>query len=317
MKGKRPSVTLSIYEIRLRDKRQTEKYYNLDDFCNGADFFKFIHSVVGNWSNLGRDNKTIIVNPDTQKAINLVDDTLKIAGRTLSAIVKTGDYGVSSEITDVNTGELKYEKTPDDADMMPFFVLFYIPENRKSAIMISQRYKQYGATSVIADSIRWEFSKQFPGQHMEIAALQSAILSDKFITGGNLKKITFKSFNPKVLNDVSVMSKLDPNDYILEYSIVSKRGKKIPNRLLNIFRRSVDSGKSVSDLIKIPYYDYNEIALELSMNGHRRTLKATDIDNLGSFFDITYDVDFDNKGFPTYDSILRVAKDVLDDIKQS
>lgn len=313
--GNKPSVTLSVYEIRLRKMHQKDEYYPLDDFCNGNDFLKFLQYIVANWAYEPDEEKTIVVDENKQKMVRLVPNTLKPTGRVLCSLVETGDYGVISDIIDVKTGALKYTKTKDDADVLPFFMMFYVPKNMTSAIMISQRFKQFGATSIVLDTIKNEFRDRFPHTFMEISSLKSPFLSDKFMTGGKLKKISFRCFDSRVLSTLPAMQNLNPDNYTLEYSIVSRRGKSIPNNILNIFRNNTDGSKRISDLIKIPYYDYNEVAFEMNLNGHNRTLKATDIESLGSFFDITEDVESDDKGLPTYNSVRRIALSILEDIK--
>ncbi len=311
------SITLAVYEIRLRRIYQMEEYYSLDDFCNGNDFLNFVQKNIANWEYNPREEKSIVLDEKKQKMIMLVPDSLKLMGRTVCALVETGDYGFESNIKDITTGKIKYTKTKNDADVLPFFIMFYIPQDMTSAIMISQRYRQYGATSIVVDTIKKKFKEDFPDSLIEISALKSTKLSDKFMTGGNLKKLSFKCFDSKILNTLPAMQNMNPADYTLEYSIVSKRGRSIPNSLLNIFRNNAAGSKKISELIKIPYYDYNEVTFEINMNGHTRTLRATDLESLGSFFDITNDIQTDTYGFPTYDSVRKAALSILDDIKQS
>lgn len=312
-----PSVTLSVYEIKLRKPRQKEEYYKVNDFCNGTDLLTFLQTTIANWAYLPSKDKAIVVDKDKQKVVRLVPKTMKILGRNVMSMIETGDYGVISNIIDTETGETKYTKRAQDADVLPFFIMFYVPENRSSAIMISQRYKQFGATSIVIDSVRKEFMAKHPDVFMEIDSLKSATLSDKYLSSGRLKRITFKCFDSKILNSSMNIEALNSNEYTLEYSIVSRRGKMIPATLLNMFRPNRDSSKSVAQLIKIPYYEYNEISFDLSLNGHNRTLKASDIESLGSFFDITKDVEMGENRLPTYDSIQKVALDILNDIKNS
>lgn len=309
------SVTLSIYEIRLRKEYKKEEYYSVDDFCNGTDLLKFVHEVIANWEySPNKDERHIVLDEEKQKMIMLVPGSLKLTGRTICSLIETGDYGIESKIKDINTGEVKYEKTKTDADVLPFFIMFYIPKGSTTAIMISQRFRQYGATSIVADTIKKKFKEKFPDSIMEIFALRSTTLSDQFMTGGKLKKISFKCFDPKMIGTDSIIHNMNPEDYTLEYNIVSKRGKSIPCSILNIFRTNIDKSREISKLIEIPYYDYDEVTFEMNMNGHSRTLRATDLESLGSFFDITDDIQMNSYGLPTYESIRTAAMSILSDI---
>lgn len=289
----------------------------MNDFSNGTDFLKFVETTIANWAYKPAKDKSIVLDEDKQKVVRLIPGTMKILGRHVLSMIETGDYGEISNIIDTDTGEVKYIKTEKDADVLPFFIMFYVPENAKSALMISQRYKQFGATSIVLDTIKKEFRTKFPHVQMEISSLKSTALSNRFLSSGNLKKITFKCFNPRVLSGFPNIEGLNANEYTLEYSIVSKRGKKIPGSILNLFRKNVDASKTISHLIEIPYYEYNDVAFDLRLNGHYRTLKASDIESLGSFFDISDDVEFGDNRLPTYASIQKIAMSILDDIKES
>ena len=45
-----PSVTLAIYEIRLRKPHKKEDYYSVSDFDYGSDLLKFLHETIANWA---------------------------------------------------------------------------------------------------------------------------------------------------------------------------------------------------------------------------------------------------------------------------
>lgn len=49
----------------------------------------------------------------------ILDDQGRIQATVLSGVVKTGEYGISSELIDINTGDV-YNKSIDQADIMPF-----------------------------------------------------------------------------------------------------------------------------------------------------------------------------------------------------
>ena len=312
------SVTLSLYEIRLRKPRQRVDYYKLNDFDRGHDFLNFLQSVIANWAYVPSGSKVIVNDEEKQKIVRLVPNTLKLFGRQITSLVETGDYGTISNIIDSVTGEVKYKKRAQDADVLPFFIMFYIPQDMTSAIMISQRFKEFGATSIVIDTIKKEFKEKHPTVQMEFSALKSTTLSDKYLSSGKLKKISFKCFDSKVLNSsLNNIEGLNTNDYTLEYNIIPKRGKSIPSPIINMFRLNRDNSKSISQLIKIPYYDYDDVSFDLNLNGHNRTLKASDIESLGSFFDITNDIITGADGLPTYESIKKVAESILDDIKNS
>ena len=75
------SVTLSLYEIRLRKPRQRVDYYKLNDFDRGHDFLNFLQSVIANWAYVPSGSKVIVNDEEKQKIVRLVPNTLKLFGR--------------------------------------------------------------------------------------------------------------------------------------------------------------------------------------------------------------------------------------------
>lgn len=97
--------------------------------------------------------------------------------------------------------------------------MFYVPQDMTSAIMISQRFKQFGATSIVYDTIKKEFKAQHPTVQMEFSALKSTTLSDKYLSSGKLMKISFKCFDSKVLNSsLSNIEGFNTDEYTFEYT---------------------------------------------------------------------------------------------------
>lgn len=64
--------------------------------------------------------------------------------KVLYGRVKTGEYGIESELVDVQTGTIT-NKTQNQADMMPFGFCLAVPDGRiNSAVLILQTMGVYG-----------------------------------------------------------------------------------------------------------------------------------------------------------------------------
>ena len=73
----------------------------------------------------------------------LLDNQGRLQGNVLSGVVKTGEYGISSELIDINTGDI-YNRSIDQADIMPFGFCIIVPAgNVNTCVVVMQNLGQY------------------------------------------------------------------------------------------------------------------------------------------------------------------------------
>jgi hypothetical protein len=102
----------------------------------------------------------------------------------------------------------------------------------------------------------------------------------------------------------------------VEYSIVAKRHSDLPmlNRLL---RRLADKDRGKLHILEPKGFHNSQVLVEVELNGHTRTINIKDVNKIRAYFDITDEVSFGRDGHPTFRSMLRESRELINDIWRS
>ena len=93
------------------------------------------------------------------------------------------------------------------------------------------------------------------------------------------------------------------------------RVKHGSNLLLAESIKDIVSGrKPVNEFVQIRGFNYDTIKAEFDVGGKQRTIDFTDQGAFHSDYDVTKKVQDPEKGYPTFDSIYPVAREIVIDI---
>lgn len=216
--------------------------------------------------------------------------------------VKTGKYGVTSEIVSSQTGMVNHQKNEDEADVMPFFICIAIPINESTrGVIITQNNGKYGVKTIFSSSFeqicreneyKFRMNNIVPAEYIE-----------RFIEGGVLKKVRFIRHN--IPNDRAERIGLNRgmngnNVYHDEYIIHKPVG--FMQRNGHRIREFINGQRGVNEIVEIGGFEYNNLKLEFSLGGREKTLNLTNLDKVVATEDIGNDVIL-NGGHPTTESI--------------
>ena len=102
----------------------------------------------------------VAVDGRTQKLIRV--NQVNLQNRSLSGIVETGEYGYEAEIYNVQMGNVAYQRTINDAEMMPFYFLTGLPVQSTVGVLMFQRRSQYGISTVFQQDFEPYFEAMCP-----------------------------------------------------------------------------------------------------------------------------------------------------------
>jgi len=310
------AITISAYEIGIRPLGDKETRIELQDFDNGTDLFHFLRDYIGSWTENSEEELELIDNEVKKKVIRLSPGTLSPFGREVSGILESGGYGYEADIIDRTTGERVHEKGLDHAEMIPFYFQIIIPSQGQSGILLLQRFKQFGVYSVFKDAIKRKFSQEHNDHRLELTPLVSDEIIDDFVNNGRLNKITFKKLNltPEIIQQGEKGSSFDENSGRIEYSIIASRGNNLPllHKVRNSFRMGVTN---YNNIFNVSDFEFDNIAVNVTLNGHTRTMDLSSLANVGAFFDISNEVIMDeDRGHPNLDSIREIVRGIQEDL---
>ena len=113
--------------------------------------------------------------------------------RQLFGIIETGEYGYESELYNVGTGNISYKRRIEDAEMLPFYFMIYLPQHANEGILLLQRFKQFGIRTIFEKDVnRYIKDLSYPLK-LEINPLVPRQLVEKYLKG-RIVKLRFIRF---------------------------------------------------------------------------------------------------------------------------
>jgi hypothetical protein len=193
-------VKLESYTIRIRTlistelegakrKKNKKQYEPLDSFGDNHSLINFIVNFLDSIKDLSVDEAQ-------QRTLQTVDKGLIYSNMSegiYSGLLESGTFGVASKGRNIDTGEITYNKTVRDSDMMPHFFLFYMPPNSKYGALILQRFGNHGISSIFRSKLKTEISKQFNGYYAEIDDLIPIEIIKNYLKNGDISELIFRN----------------------------------------------------------------------------------------------------------------------------
>lgn len=103
----------------------------------------------------------------------------------------------------------------------------------------------------------------------------------------------------------------EEKDFYIEFVVRAKRNKSLP--FLPKLNKIVKGVEQLSELIEIPEFDYEKVKVGIDIGGKRRTLDLSNQQGFRAYYDITNEVAKKRDGHPTFESIDKLAKALLND----
>jgi len=301
-----PTVFLSSYTVRLID-RSTGQMLPIGNFLQGADLLAIFNQYLASLrANLSHDS-------EAQKLLSVLRYSTK--GRNVSGIVETGDYGYESTLYDVQSHSIAHHRTVNEAEMLPFYFIIKLPQQEDEGILLLQRFGQFGIKSTFCDNFIDYFELYYPQIALVIYPLVPLDLITEYLTKGRVTKIRFIKFSiPSDMADF-IEHGHDEEDGQVEFVIKARRNGRIPivDRLLDLVQRRGE----VRSFYEIRDFEYDNVKVEIYINGRRRTIDLSHLERLKTYYDITEDIEIGTTGHPVFESIHEVASGLLNDLSTS
>ena len=294
--------SLTPYTLRIRDT-VSGTYLPLGNLSEHQDllqlFTEYLHDRMANYS----------FSPTSQKLLRVVQYSSQ--ARVVSGVVETGEYGFEADLYNIQTSSVSYQRTVDDAEMMPFYFMANLPRQQDEGILILQRTSQYGIRTVFLQDLAKHIKEIDATKHIEINPLVPADLLSQYLKDGRLTKVRLIRF--MLPSDMAVAydsgGHREEFGYV-EYSINARRNQTLPfvGRMLDVIAHN----REINQMTELQGYDYDTVKVELELGGSRRTLDLSNINKLRAHYDISDDVDVGANGHPIFASIDKAAHDLMD-----
>lgn len=303
-------IKLETYTLRIRTMRQKDSYDPLESFGENKSFsdfiFKFLDEIKSEMS----------VNDKQQRTLQAEKIGIKYFNKNngiYSGLIESGIFGVASKGVNVDTGETAYTKTTRDADLMPYFFMFYIPNHSKVGALALQRFGGSGISSIFRTKLTTIFNKLGEGSILEINNLIPIQVIKDFIKHGDISELIFRNnMLPSTVEDYLKNKNLK----LKEASIHLKVEK---NYFLNDdLLKWIDNQDSVFiDIPALKEFGFSDYMLSVMVKkgGSPREIDFTDMMRMRPYYDIHDEVEKDlDTNYPLFESINPIAIQLIKDI---
>lgn len=303
-------ISLVIYGLSVLNSKNERVY--LDKVINEKSLLSIVEDYI---------NRNILqYSRDTSKETLFQFEKVEIeieknsedqeACRFLYGRVKTGEYGIESELVDVQTGIIT-NKTSSQADMMPFGFCIAVPSGKvNSAIIILQTMGIYGMKVSLQRHLEKCLADQSPELSLLLRAVAPKEYIDRYFKHGVLKKIRMIRY--EIPED-------EANRLEINYGVKQTKEERIIHKPLGFMERKrkmfeewFSGQRSYTNLIEIEGFDYDELKLEFSLGNTAKTFNLKDMNSLVVNEDITKQVS-QKGGHPVYDSLKPIMKKTAKD----
>lgn len=225
--------------------------------------------------------------------------------------LKTGEYGVESEIVNKNTGKVTHRVSTDEAKVLPFDFCISVgsgtgEDGNHRGVVILQTNGVYGIKTVFENRLKQYIQSIDHTLVLNFGMIYPKTYLNNFIKNGKLKKIELYKYD--IPNDTA--NRVGMNNG-------SKRSKQILTIVNPIgflqrkaiqLKECIDGQRLYSSIIEIPDFDYDDLKLEFSLGNNTKKFSLKNLDKVVISNDITESVIL-NGGNPVKDSIIPILFD--------
>lgn len=278
-------------------------YPNLGSLNGGkTDAFFFMKNWIEELQDKG------MINPkDKTISIQFKDFVFDLNNRTIYGWLFTGDYGVANTIYNVKDGKHAYDKTVDNAEMIPHFVYLVVPKNSNKGLVLLHSVKNSGVKTIFTEMINVECEKKIKGRRFQVnpAPYDKALAIWRKAIAKEIKAV------PKTIPS-------DIADKINRISVNAETVVTIKPPIRGNFGMWSDfekKGTPQAELLEVLEGSYDNITATLTSGGKTRKIRiGTNLTNEICIIEAPDDLELQD-GNPKLASILKWCKDIQADFK--
>ncbi len=307
-------ILLSTYTIRIKDSLNNEQL--LGSFNGSNDFYQivleYLDVILKNVNEYSSED-------DSEGKLHLTLEAMPIADpveRSIYGYFSSGVSGENYKIKDLSTQKSVFnvDRTKHGAFRNVFFY-FVLPSGKKTGSLVLQRKSKFGVKTVVAKTLnKFIKGKGFTKYKIEVNNVLHGKVYNKMMDTGVLKKVEF--IRKRIPADIEIYYKnneeLETVKGTFKTSMLSASG--LPSKFKHFIHKLYSSPNR--ERIEIPGVsdNFDEIEFELELNGKKKTFYIQKRSKVQPDVDVTTDLAYDNEGIPTSESLVKQAKELINDI---
>jgi hypothetical protein len=301
------TIQLSTYVLQFKD-RETGEFIELNNIL-GNDFLDLFQEYLDDRSSEAHDD-------EERQQLLRCDQYERADDRTIAGIFESGEYGFAADLYNVVNQATAYHREPSDAELLPFYFLVSVPDNEQRAVLVLQRFRQYGVRSAMWSDLVDYMQSYRQDFVISLEPLVPAGVVEQIQESEDIKSVRFIKFSlpSDIADELDPEHQLEEEDGVLELTVKANRGSHLPaiTKVTDWLR----GGRELGEVIQLQGVEYDQVKVQVDIAGKTRTVDISDFGRIRGQIDVTGQVDVDASGHPTYDSIDEAARDILEDMQQ-
>lgn len=299
-------VKLSVYGMQI--KRNGTESQDLNNLCEGKSLISIIQEYItehiDEYENNTEDESLFAFTRIVQDDIMIEG---RMAGNILSGIVKTGDYGVVSELVDANTMDT-YTRTASQADVMPFGFCILVPMNSPyTCIMVLQSLGRYGMKLSMQKKLQSIIRSKDEELFVNLGPIMPREYIQTYFTQGILQKICMTRF--EIPQDES-------ERYGVNYGVNQTFEERVIHKPVGfLHRKRIEleewrrGQRSATDIIQIDGFEYDNLKFVFKLGGVEKTINLDNVEKIVITEDITDRVVLE-EGHPQFEPLKNIMIEI-------
>ncbi len=298
-------IGLDFYSLSMYDNTGKIELHNI---LQGKGFLELLFEYIDIQKRKltdDKDRESAFYFDEVIKEDVLADDGKK-EYTVLCGKVKTGDYGIETELVDVTDGSV-YKRNANQADLLPFGFCIAIPEGQvNNGIIILQTIGGMGMKMALQRRLQECINSYNVGYNVLWGQILPKAYIDKFFKQGSLQKIRMIRY--EIPEDIS-------NRIGINYGVKQTREERIICKPIGFMERKAKEigewakgQRSCTKIIEIEDFEYDDLKLEFQLGRTNKVISLKDTTGLRVSEDISDEVDIQG-GNPIFDSLKEVMKE--------
>lgn len=271
-------------------------------FAHGKTAYDELHKILVAM-------KADFVKP-TKKPHLLRVTKLRADGVNLCGLIDRGEYGYSARGVRSDTYADSFTRASRDAELLPYYFRFHLPEDEHNGYMILQRI---GAQSPYSD-LSYYLAKRFSDSNPNFTLRVGAVVPAKLIQTLSEGKVrTLRVVTHQKTGDKADSFLRGTNAQVGSMEIVyrAKRDMALWPRQ-PAWMRDLISGKAKLATV---YPEAQSIRVGVEYNGRTRQFDVSNSEDAAPYLDVTGDIELVD-GHPKFSSIDEYCAELVEDLRQ-
>lgn len=311
------SITACSFYLRRKNTKTIKGIYNLNDpisLPNSSGLETTYPNIFIIFKNFFERYKLMEIDDEKQQSykceFNEKDRIETNDYIVYCARVYSGDYGSTSDIINLQTKKIKYQKKIDDIDVKPFYIFIVIPKDSQEkkvqkGMLIFQNIGPYGIKTITTEQMQDFFSQQY-NISIQCNCIASKLFIERILRKDKVKKLyLIKNYKSKDIADniskgygteIRVLANLELNE----------------NQWQNIINSVKYASQGKYNLFEFEHKKYDNAKINVKVGEHERTINVHNIDKLSIIEDVPDEIK-NKDGHPDKSKLIDYIKTVVED----